>query len=683
MSADRVTAPYGTWRSPISAADVARAERRLAFPTVAGDEVWWQETCPEEDGRTTIVQRTPDGATHQLLPAPWSARTRVHEYGGRSYLRVPSGGGHAIVFANYADQRLYRRDPADSKGPWPLTPQPAQQAGLRYADFVCSPDETEVWCVRESHSDGTVTRAIVAVPLDGGGANDPDAVRQLAAGSDFLAYPRPSPDGRHLAWIAWNHPRMPWDGTELRVARIADDGTVERPHTLTGGATESVLSPSWSGGDAVYAVSDWAGWWNLYRLPLDGSAAQAVYPSEEEFGSPPWVLGGKSYAVLDEERLAVLHGVGGLSRLGVLDDSVAELTDFDLPYTVWSHSLHADGDTVVGVAASSTHPRGVVRVDVRTGEAEVLARELGDPPDESYLPTPRSEVVTGPLGRQVHAHVYPPANPDADAPAEEKPPYVAFVHGGPTGNSPPVLDLEVAYFTSRGIGVVDVDYGGSSGYGRAYRERLRGQWGIVDVDDTVAAVRALVERGEADGERLAIRGGSSGGWTALAALTRTDVFKAGTSFYGVAELLRFAEETHDFESRYLDGLVGELPANRDVYVDRAPLSHVDEISCPVLLLQGLDDPIVLPSQAEMFAKALANNGIPHAYVTFEGEAHGFRKVPNVIASLEAELSFYGQVLGFEPPGVPQLELNRPAPPNEANDAGEKAERGEGTDSGEA
>lgn len=669
MSADRVTSatvrPYGAWPSPISAADVARAERRLAFPTVAGTEVWWQETCPEEDGRTTLVHRGADGTNRRLLPAPWSARTRVHEYGGRSYLSVPSGDGHAIVFANYADQRLYRIDAGGTGGdPEPLTPKPKQPSAWRYADFVCSPDASEVWCVRESHDGETVTRAIVAVPLDGSAASKADAIRELASGSDFLAYPRPSPDGRHLAWVAWNHPRMPWDGTELRVARITDDGTIERPHTLTGGATESVVSPAWAGDDAVYAVSDWAGWWNLYRLPLDGSAAQAVYPSEEEFGAPLWVLGGKSYAVLGEERLAVLHGVGGDSRLGVLDDGIAELTDLDLPYTVWSHSLHADGDTVVGVAASPTMPRGVVRVDVRTGETEVLARELDDPPDEAYLPAPRPETFPGPLGRQVHAHVYPPANGDAQAPDGEKPPYVAFVHGGPTASSPATLDLEIAYFTSRGIGVVDVDYGGSSGYGRAYRERLRGQWGIVDVEDTVAAVDALVQNGEADGERLAIRGGSAGGWTALAALTRTNTFKAGTSFYGVAELLRFAEDTHDFESRYLDGLIGELPADRDVYVERAPLTHVDDINCPVLLLQGLEDPIVLPSQAEMFAKALANKGIPYAYVAFEGEAHGFRKAENVVASLEAELSFYGQVFGFEPPGVATLELNRPEPSEE-------------------
>lgn len=666
MSADRVTAPYGSWPSPISASDVARAELRLGFATASGEHVWWQETRPEEAGRTTVMHRAPDGAKGELLSAPWSARTRVHEYGGRSYLAVPAdgAGAQAIVFANYSDQRLYRLDPdvGDSAEPRPLTPEPSRPSALRYADFVASPSGNEVWCVRESHDGDAVTRAIVAVPLDGRGVNDPSGCRELASGSDFLASPRPSPDGRHLAWIAWNHPRMPWDGTELRVARINDDGPLERAFTLTGSVTESVLSPAWADDGAVYAISDWAGWWNLYRLPIDGSAAQAVYPSEEEFAAPLWQLGGTPYTVLGEERLAVLHGTGGKSRLGVLDDGIAELTDLELPYTVWGHALHADGDIVVGVAASATQPRSVVRVDVRTGEFEVLARELGNPPDDAYLPQPREETLAGPLDRNVHAYVYPPTHPEAQAPAGEKPPYVAFVHGGPTSCSSPALDLEVAYFTSRGVGVVDVNYGGSSGYGRAYRERLRGQWGVVDVEDTVAAVKALVDRGEADGERLAIRGGSAGGWTALAALTRTDTFGAGTSFYGVAELLRFAEDTHDFESRYLDGLVGELPSERELYVERAPVSHVDEVSCPVLVLQGLDDPIVPPSQAEMFAKALANKGIPYAHVTFEGEAHGFRKAETVVTSLEAELSFYGQVFGFEPPDVPKLALTHPEPP---------------------
>lgn len=663
MGAVPEAAPYGAWPSPISASDVAHGQRRLAFPTVArgGSDVWWQQTCPEEGGRTTIVHQGPGGSSRRLLPAPWSARTRVHEMGGRSYLPVSVGDGHGVVFADYADQRLYRLDRPGESGvePQPLTPEPAEPAGLRYADLVGSPDGTEVWCVCERHGRGRVTRALVAVPLDASAAGEPAALRELAAGSDFLVDPRPSPDGRHLAWIAWDHPRMPWDGTELRVAEIGGDGRAGEVRILAGGPGESVLAPAWAGPGALYAVSDRSGWWNLYHFPLDGAAGRGVYPAEEEFAAPPWELGARPYAVLDDGRLAVLHGVGGESRLGVLDPVTAELTDLDLPYRVFSTGLDTDGATVVTVAGSPAFPPSAVWVNLATGSAEVLARQLEDPPDPAYLPQPASESLPGPGGRPVRAHVYPPTNPDVAAPAAEKPPYLTFVHGGPTACSPPVLNLEVAYFTSRGLGVIDVDYGGSSGYGRAYRERLRGQWGIVDVEDTAAAARALADRGEADGERLAIRGGSAGGWTALSALARTDAFTAGTSYYGVAELLQFAQETHDFESRYLDGLVGQLPADHDVYVERSPLAHVSAISCPVLLLQGLEDPIVPPSQAEMFAAALSRSGVPYAYVPFEDEAHGFRIARNISTSLEAELSFYGQAFGFEPPGVPKLELNRP------------------------
>jgi dipeptidyl aminopeptidase/acylaminoacyl peptidase len=367
------------------------------------------------------------------------------------------------------------------------------------------------------------------------------------------------------------------------------------------------------------------------------------------------VLGQRSYLPLADGRLLVLHGTDTLT-LGVLDPATGELEDLDLPYTLFGSALAASGGTVLATAAAPAEPAGVIRVELATGTATTLRTSLAERPDPAYLPVPRSITVPGPGERDVHAHVYPPSSPDAVAPDGELPPYVVFVHGGPTAHSPAILDLEKAYFTSRGIGVVDVNYGGSTGYGRAYRERLRRQWGIVDVEDCVAVVQALVRDGLADGDRLAIRGGSAGGWTTLAALTTTDAFAAGASYYGVAELIHFAEDTHDFESRYIDGLVGSLPEDRDVYVERAPLSHVDQLSCPVLLLQGLEDKVVPPSQAELFVAALEKKGIPHAYLTFEGEQHGFRRQETVVAALEAELSFYGQVFGFDPPGVPKIEL---------------------------
>ena len=662
MSDDRVVTPHGEWPSPVSAEQVARASRRLTSPIAVGDDVWWQETRPEESGRTTIMHRAAAGTRRELLAAPWNARTRVHEYGGRSYLPIATDepGPEAaevppLVFTHYEDQRMYRLDPGTGE-PEPITPRPDQPSGLRYADMILSLDGTEVWCVRETHAGDRVTRAIVAVPLDGRGADEPAAVRELISGRDFFASPRIAPGGRHLAWISWNHPRMPWDGTELRVAAIEADGTMGKPRTLKGGSGESVQAPAWVDDQHLYVISDWSGWWNLYEVNIYGAKPpQALYPEEEEFGGPPWRLGDAPYAVLDDGQIAVLHG-RGQARLAVFDTETAELSEVDVPYTDWAYALSVSRKTLVGIAGGPATPRSVVRVNVATGRVEALRREIDELPDSAYLPTPRSEELPGLSGGHVHAHVYPPSNPKARAPEGQPPPYVVFVHGGPTAHAANTLDLSKAFFTSRGIGVIDVNYGGSTGYGRAYRERLRRQWGVVDVDDCVAAALALVERGEADGRRLAIRGGSAGGWTTLAALTRTDVFHAGTSYYGVSELMGFAEETHDFESRYLEGLVGPLPYDQDVYTQRAPLNHAEDLTCPVLLLQGLDDPIVLPSQSERFAAALARRGIPYAYLAFAGEAHGFRRAETEVTCLQAELSFYGQVFGFDPPGVPRLQL---------------------------
>jgi dipeptidyl aminopeptidase/acylaminoacyl peptidase len=679
--------PFGEWPSPITAADVARGRLRISFPTVSGGEVWWQEGRPDEGGRVTVVHRAAGGKLIDLLPAPWNARTRVHEYGGLSYLPVPrasvrpaaAGGraprGHAIVFANYADQRLYvaEADVAEGKqAPWPITPDPvgsdAGPTGLRYADFALSPDRREIWCVRERHADdGKVTRAIVAVPLDGSAADRPDAIRQLVTGSDFFAFPTPSPDGQRLAWISWNHPHMPWDGTELRVAPVAKGGeggeggkhVVGPGRLVKGNLRESVLAPAWRDNTSLYVATDWTGWWNIYQLGLTGEPPQALYPAEEEFAGPLWQLGARPFAVLGDGRLAVVHGQGGM-RLGLLDPDTSELTDLRLPVSEFLPMVAADGTTIVALAGGPAQPLSVVKVDADTSRLEVLRAELTEVPDEAYLPVPRRVAVEGRYGRVVHALVYPPTNPDAAGPAGERPPYVVWVHGGPTAQTLGLLDVEKAYFTSRGIGIVDVNYGGSTGYGRLYRERLRRQWGIVDVEDAVAAAQSLVKSGEADPARLAIRGGSAGGWTALAAVTtgaaRGAVFSAATSYYGVADLSAFAAATHDFESRYLDGLIGPLPGFEAIYIERAPVGHVTGKTCPILLLQGLDDPVVPPEQSERIATDLAAHGIRHAYIAFEGESHGFRRTESVTASLEAELSFYGQILGFTPPGIPAVKL---------------------------
>jgi dipeptidyl aminopeptidase/acylaminoacyl peptidase len=681
------TASYGEWPSPIDGADVARKQVGLAFPTIDAAGVWWQESRPEQGGRLAVVCHGPDGISRDLLPMPWNARTRVHEYGGKSYLPLPGG----FVFANFGDQRLYRCWVTDQAGtaqsgpaePEPLTPAPGADAAYRFADFALSPDGDEVWCVRERHGasrdgagqdgHGRITRAIVAVPLDGSAADDPAAIRILVSGSDFYAYPAPSPDGTRLAWICWDHPRMPWDGTELRVAALDDGGPVSdksQQQLIMGCATESVLAPVWRDDRSLYAISDRSGWWNLYLADLL-AFPRALCPREEEFAGPLWQLGLSPYAVLGDGRIAVAHGTGE-TRLGALDPETGQLTDVDLPYSVFVSGLCAAGQTVAAIAGGPTMPMTVISVevpapgDLRAVAVRELNRGADSLPDPAYLPAPRAARLTGPSGSVVHALVYPPANPAVQGPDGERPPYIVWVHGGPTSQVVPRLDLEKAYFTSRGIGIIDVNYGGSSGYGRAYRERLRGQWGVVDVADVMTAALALAEAGEADGKRLGIRGGSAGGWTALAAVTsgiamaeggpRGGVFAAAASYFGVSDLRGFAAQTHDFESRYLDGLIGPLPECEALYTERAPVGHVNSATCPVLLLQGLDDPVVPPAQAESIAADLAAHGIPYAYITFEGESHGFRKAENIVASLEAELSFYGQIMGFTPPGVPPVPL---------------------------
>jgi dipeptidyl aminopeptidase/acylaminoacyl peptidase len=633
------TAPYGEWPSPITAREVAQSGIPLGFARMAGDAVWWQEGLPDEGGRVTVVR---DGTA--LLPAPWNARSRVHEYGGRSYLPLDDGG---FVFANFADQRLYRV--SGDGGPEPLTPE----CGDRFADMVVSPDGAEILCVRERHVDGTVSRAIVAVPLGSSGA-----VRELVSGSDFYAFPTPSPDGGSLAWISWDHPRMPWDGSTLWVAPLADlsDRTL-----VMGGPDEAVLAPVWRDNEHIYVISDISGWWNLYLAGLeDDSAPLPLCPRGEEFAGPLWQLGGSPFAVLGDGRLAVMHGRGEM-RLGVLDPGSGRLTDLDLPYRAFRGGVSAAGMTVATVAGGPADPWSVIGVDVTTGSARVLRANSAPVSDSAWLPAPEPLTI-GLGGDVVHALVYPPASPQAQAPERELPPFIVWVHGGPTAHEVPVVDPQKAYFTSRGIGIVDLNYGGSSGYGRAYRERLRGEWGVADVADAYAVAAALADAGRADGKRLAIRGGSAGGWTVLAAVTSglplagPVRFAAAVSYYGVSDLRALAADTHDFESRYLDGLVGPLPSADATFTERSPLGHVSADTSPVLLLQGLDDPVVPPAQSEAIAAELARRDITYAYVAFSGESHGFRRTDTIVAALEAELSFYGQVMGFVPPGVPLLPL---------------------------
>jgi dipeptidyl aminopeptidase/acylaminoacyl peptidase len=625
-------APYGSWRSPVGADLVAAGGVSLDEVRVAGEAVLWLEGRPLEGGREVVCRARPGGGAEDLTPEGYNVRTRVHEYGGGAY----AVRGATVWFAGFADQRLYRHDPGAP--PRPITPEPPAPAAHRYADATLTPDGRLLVCVRERHEDGKVANELVALPADGAAAPV-----VLAAGRDFYAGPRCSPDGRRLAWLEWDHPDMPWDATELKVADLGTGG-LGAAATVAGGAEESIFQPEWSPDGVLHFVSDRSGWWNLYRLTADGRV-EALAPMEEEAGSPQWVFGMSRYAFLPGGRVALVHGRGPLQRLGVLAPGGA-LTDLDLPFTAF-HQLRAAGSRLACVAGSATRPTAVVVIDPAGGAVEVLRRGRERVPDPGYLSVPRAIQFPTSGGRTANALYYPPANRDFRGPVGERPPLLVASHGGPTAGVSSLLNMGYQLFTSRGFAVVDVDYGGSTGYGRDYRRQLDGQWGVVDVDDCVAATRQLAEWGEVDPRRLAIRGGSAGGWTTLCALTFRDDFTAGASYYGVADAEGLARDTHKFESRYLDRLIGPWPDAAELYRQRSPVHFTDRLSCPVILLQGLEDAVVPPAQAEAMAAALDAKGIPHAYVAFPGEQHGFRQAANIRRAVEAELYFYGRVFGFD------------------------------------
>jgi dipeptidyl aminopeptidase/acylaminoacyl peptidase len=647
------TSPYGSWPSPIDAALAAAHDGHPEWLGLVGDEVWWTEPRPAEGGRRTLVRRRADGTEESLLPAPWNVRSRVIEYGGNPWAGTVVAGQPLVVFVHFADQRLYRYEPGSE--PRPLTPDSPVGGGLRWAEPQMRPELGEVWCVLEEFTgDGPtdVRRVLAAVPLDGSAAQDRDAVRELTDDRHrFVTGPRISPDGSRAAWLAWDHPRMPWDGTELIVAEV-HEGTLREPRTVAGGPQESIAQADWAPDGRLLYASDRTGWWNLYR------EGEQLCPREEEFGGALWKLGHRWFAPLDSGLIAVVHGTGS-TALGILDPETGELVDADGPWTEFAPTLAVHGERVVAVGASPRTAYEVVELDTRVGRARVIGAGHDDPVDPPYYPEPLIRTFTGPDGRDVHAHVYPPHHPGHRAPADELPPYVVWAHGGPTGHAPLVLDLAIAYFTSRGIGVAEVNYGGSTGYGREYRNRLREQWGVVDVEDCAAVALALADEGTADRDRLAIRGGSAGGWTAAASLTTTDVYACGTIVYPILDLAGWGTgETHDFESQYLESLVGPLAEVPGRYAERSPVEHADRVTAPFLLLQGLDDVICPPAQCERFLARIAGRRVPHAYIAFEGEGHGFRRADTMIRALESELSLYAQVFGLNPPGVPTLELTK-------------------------
>jgi dipeptidyl aminopeptidase/acylaminoacyl peptidase len=643
-----MSAPYGSWSSPLSAADVASGASVPTQVRAAGGTVWWSETRPEESGRETVMRCDPDGSVHDVLPPGWNVRTRVHEYGGGAWWVH----GRSLFATRWDDQRLYRVDPDGE--PVPLTPEPPSLHAWRYADGDVTPDGRWVVCVRERHEGPDVScevhNEVVAMRTDGAGVPI-----ILFADTDFVAAPRVSRDGRQLAWVTWNHPSMPWDATELWVGRLEDvDGTLHLggARREAGGAGESLVQPEWGRHATLYVCSDRSGWWNVHRV--DGvDHLSPVVSVDAEVSGPAWTFGQSRYVVAPDGAVVTVHG-DGLDTVVTTVPEDGEPTETVLDERGVPMLAH-DGRQLVGIVTFPDAPAQVQRLPV-DGTAEVLRPGTGRGLPPEWVSVPRR--VEFPTGGDQHAYVwfYPPRNPEAQAEPGTLPPLLVHVHGGPTSAARPAYSLQTQYWTSRGFAVADVDYRGSTGYGRPFRELLREQWGLVDVEDACAAAEFLAAQGLVDGDRMAISGGSAGGTTTLLATSLHDTFAAGVAAFAVTDIRALLEITHKFEARYFDSMVGTLPEAADRYVERSPLTHVERCRTPLLVLQGLEDAVVPPAQAEAVVAALAANEVPHAYLPFAGEQHGFRRAENQVRALEAELAFYGQVFGFTPAGVEPIAL---------------------------
>ncbi len=624
------TAPYGSWRSPITSAAIASEGVALGMIQLDGTDIYWVEARPSEAGRQVIVRATSAGDITDVTPPPFSARTRVHEYGGGAFV-VTRG---TVFFSNDADQRIYRQQRGAQ--PHPITPP----GPMRYADAVFDKARARLICVREDYSaHAEPENSIVGVDLAGAAE-----ARVLTAGNDFYSSPRLSRNGHHLAWLDWSHPNMPWDETRLWVAPLQGDGRLGHAQCVAGGACESVFQPEWSPDGTLYFVSDRHGWWNLYRW-RDGRV-EPVVEMDAEFGLPQWAFGMSTYAFESARRIVCSFNRRGSSRLAVVDTEKCTLKRIAVPYTD-VYGLRAAPGNAVFVAGSPTAIAAIVRLDLGDGRIDVLRRSSNFTVDTGYLSPAREVSFPTQHGRTAHAFFYPPHNRDYAPPQGTRAPAIVTCHGGPTGTATSTLNLKTQFWTSRGFGVLGVNYGGSTGYGRAYRERLNGQWGIVDVEDCVNAARHLIAQGQIDAKRIAIAGGSAGGYTVLCALTFHDLFKAGVSYYGVSDLESLAKETHKFESHYLDRLVGPYPEHGEIYRARSPVHFADRLSCPMIFFQGLQDRVVPPSQTEQMVSALRSKGVPVAYIAFADEQHGFRQAESIKAALDAELYFYSRVFGFE------------------------------------
>lgn len=627
----KVTLPYGSWKSLITSDLIVQGTIPIVDIAFNGQDLYWTEAHPSEAGRNTVMRKSADGKVVELTPAPFNVRTRVHEYGGApSFIH-----GSNLYFSNFADNLLYVR--TENNEIKPIT----TDSNHRYADAALDVLRSRLYWVREDHTKSDIFAETTIVAMDLDGNNE----RIVVSGNDFYSNPRISPDGGQIAYLTWNHPNMPWDETELWVANLNDDGSVSNAKMIAGGNGESVIQPVWSPTGVLYFVSDRTNWWNIMRLK-DGEV-EAIYPMDAEFGSPSWVFGISDYQFINETTLITAYTQNGARHLAKIDVENGDFSPIDTSYTSFS-SIKSNGTQIAFIAASPTEFPRVVRMNTDGTKSEVIKVSSELSLDENYLSLPESIEYPTEGGKTAFAIYYRPKNTNYQAPVDEKPPLLVHVHGGPTGSSSSTLNLATQYWTSRGFAVIDVNYGGSTGYGREYRDRLKGKWGIVDVEDSANAVRYLINKGEVDENRVAIAGGSAGGYTTLASLVFTDVYKAGASHFGLSELEIFATETHKFESGYMDSLLGPYPEAKEVYYERSPINFMNQLSCPVIFFQGLDDKIVPPNQAELMVEALKSKGLPVAYIAFKGEGHGFRMAENIKRSLDGEFYFYSRVFGFEP-----------------------------------
>lgn len=633
MEGIKVT-PYGAWKSPITPDLVVSRTVTLMEISVVGEHVYWLEMRPEEQGRYVIVKQGITHAIRDFTPPPFNARTRVHEYGGAPY----TVDKETLYFSNFADQRIYRQEPGGY--PYAIT----QDADYRYADAVIDQTRDRLICVREDHTDKEreAVNTLVSIPLNRGNEHE---VGVLVQGADFYSAPRLSPDGTQLAWVCWNHPNMPWDGCELWMAELNAEGMPYQARLVAGGRDESILQPRWSPDGLLYFISDRSGWWNLYRW--QDRSAKCIIEKAAEFGTPPWTLGDSSYAFESPDRIVCSYKSEGFDHLATIETATGRLKDINIPYTTISYVQYAAG-RVVFIGASPTEFASVVELGLDTRKLTVLRRSCDVNVSSAYLSVATAIEFPTENKLKAYAFFYQPKNRNDAGPANEHPPLLVLSHGGPTASSDSSLRLPIQYWTSRGFAVLDVNYGGSSGYGRAYRQRLHGQWGIVDVDDCINGACYLAQQRLVDKNRLTIRGGSAGGYTTLRALTVRDIFKAGATFAGLSDLEAFVKDTHKFESHYLDRLIGPYRECKDLYRQRSPIHAVDQLNCPVIFFQGLEDKIVPPDQAEKMVEALRAKKLPVAYVAFEGEQHGFRKAETIKRVLECELYFYSRVFGFDP-----------------------------------